>query len=353
MGWTAYNLAETIGGFVTLAGILVLFGNLVVSYRRGVPAGPDPWHGPTLEWSVPSPPPDFNFPVIPKVTSAYPNWDDADRAADLRRLESGDGVLDRGHQQIQSTVVDAQVGQVVRMPHSSPWPIVLALCLSGLFAVLVVGKFGLAVAFAILAGLTLVAWHGDEPDSTEAPVGGVPASLLGMGTFVAAEGALFAMMVATYFYLRFKNLHWPPRGIPEPKLVVPLILLGVLLASVAPMQLAARAARHGLVARARVLLLAALVVQAGYLAMEVSLFRDDLHRFVPQAHAYASIYYILLGTAHAHVAIGLLLGTWLSVRLARGLTLYRLNALRAISLYSAAVAALTLVATLTVLSPAL
>ena len=40
LGWTAYNLAETIGGFLTLVGILLLLGNLVVSYRRGAPAGP-------------------------------------------------------------------------------------------------------------------------------------------------------------------------------------------------------------------------------------------------------------------------------------------------------------------------
>ena len=69
--------------------------------------------------------------------------------------------------------------------------------------------------------------------------------LWGMATFVAAEAALFAMMVGTYFYLRFKNLHWPPPGIPEPKLLVPLVLLGVLLASIAPVQLAYRAARAG------------------------------------------------------------------------------------------------------------
>ncbi len=87
--------------------------------------------------------------------------------------------------------------------------------------------------------------------------------------------------------------------------------------------------------------------------MEVSLYRDDLHRFAPQAHAYASIYYVLLGAAHAHVAIGLLLSGWLLAKLARGLTRYRLNALQAIAFYWAAVDVLTVVVTLTVLSPAL
>ena len=40
LGWAAYNLAETVGGFVTLAGIVVLLGNLAVSHFRGPPPGP-------------------------------------------------------------------------------------------------------------------------------------------------------------------------------------------------------------------------------------------------------------------------------------------------------------------------
>src|SRR5207248_6187131 len=68
LGWAPYNFAETAGAFVTLAGILLMFGNLVVSYRHGEPAPADPWHGGTLEWTVPSPPPEYNFAVIPSVT---------------------------------------------------------------------------------------------------------------------------------------------------------------------------------------------------------------------------------------------------------------------------------------------
>ena len=89
LGWSAYNLAETIGGFVTLAGILLLLGNLFVSYFRGPPAGPDPWHGPTLEWTTSSPPPEYDFAVIPRVTSAYANWDPVDREADRLNLANG------------------------------------------------------------------------------------------------------------------------------------------------------------------------------------------------------------------------------------------------------------------------
>jgi cytochrome c oxidase subunit I+III len=165
MGWTVYNAIESVGGFITLVGILVLFGNLVISYFRGPRVGPDPWHGPTLEWSVPSPPPEYNFAVIPTVSSAYPNWDEADRQADLRRLAEGVGVLDDGHEQVVSTFADGETAEVVRMPHSSPWPVLLALCLSGMFAVLVVEKFAVATVFAVLLALTLLGWHSKEPDA--------------------------------------------------------------------------------------------------------------------------------------------------------------------------------------------
>jgi cytochrome c oxidase subunit I+III len=163
MGWTAYNVAETVGGLITAVGIVLLFANLVVSYRRGPLAGQDPWRGPTLEWSIPSPPPEYNFALVPTVSSAYPNWDEADREHDRRRLEEGVGVLDRDHEQVESTVVDGYPRELVAMPHSSPWPVALALCVSGMFAVLTVAKYEVALVFAVLALLTLVAWHSEEP----------------------------------------------------------------------------------------------------------------------------------------------------------------------------------------------
>jgi heme/copper-type cytochrome/quinol oxidase subunit 3 len=175
----------------------------------------------------------------------------------------------------------------------------------------------------------------------------------GMALFVAAETTLFGVLVATYFYLRFKNVAWPPLGVPEPKLVVPLVLLGVLVATSVPMQLALRALHARRLAAARRLLALALIVQAGYFAMQVHEYAGDLGRFAPSDHAYGSIYYTLLGADHAHVALGLLLDLWLLGKLARGLTRYRLNAFSAITLYWHAVNVITIAVTLTTLSPAL
>src|SRR5213079_399282 len=75
MGWGAYNLAETIGSFLLTVGLLMVFGNLFWSRFRGVPSGPDPFYGGTLEWATTSPPPHYNFAVIQIVSSPYPNWD--------------------------------------------------------------------------------------------------------------------------------------------------------------------------------------------------------------------------------------------------------------------------------------
>ncbi|TMM33232.1 MAG: cytochrome c oxidase subunit I [Actinobacteria bacterium] len=163
LGWGPYNLSETVGAFILTAGLLVIFGNLVWSRFRGPPAGPDPWHGGTLEWATTSPPPPYNFPVIPVVTSAYPNWDRDDRRADAGRLERGELVLDEGHETPASTVVDAVPDEVVEMPGESPWPLAVALCTALLFVMLLTRHYAVAGIFAAMTLLAVAAWHSQEP----------------------------------------------------------------------------------------------------------------------------------------------------------------------------------------------
>jgi cytochrome c oxidase subunit 1 len=74
-GWDTLNFIVTIGVFFQIAGVLVFVFNLLRSLRKGKPAGNDPWDAWTLEWSVPSPPPDYNFDTIPVVKSRRPLWD--------------------------------------------------------------------------------------------------------------------------------------------------------------------------------------------------------------------------------------------------------------------------------------
>jgi len=181
---------------------------------------------------------------------------------------------------------------------------------------------------------------------------GPPAALLGMAILIASEASLFAAMIGTYLYLRFETPVWPPRGVPEPEWLVPTILVAVLALTSIPVQLAWRSVRAGRVARARLLLLGALVVQAGYFLWAVHDFADQIRRTPITENAYTSIYYTLLGADHGHVAVGLLLNAWLLWKLLFGMTEYRRKAIRAIAFYWYAVIVLTIVVTLTVTSPA-
>ena len=166
LGWSAYNLSETIGAFILTAGLLLIFGNLAYSRFRGAPAGRDPFFGGTLEWATSSPPPPYNFPVIPTVRSAYPNWDAEDREADVRRLERGELVLDEGHETPASTVVDAVPDEVLEMPAESPWPLAVAVCTGLLFIMLLTQHYAVAGVFAGLALLCVAGWHAKEPVET-------------------------------------------------------------------------------------------------------------------------------------------------------------------------------------------
>src|ERR1700726_3846842 len=74
-GLELWNLLCTIGMFVQGIDTLIFIGNLLWSYLWGELGGSDPWDAWTLEWSTTSPPPAYNFAVIPGVKSRRPLWD--------------------------------------------------------------------------------------------------------------------------------------------------------------------------------------------------------------------------------------------------------------------------------------
>jgi heme/copper-type cytochrome/quinol oxidase subunit 3 len=161
-----------------------------------------------------------------------------------------------------------------------------------------------------------------------------------MALGLATEAALLGAMIGAYFYLRFTSPEWPQGGIEAPKVALPLILTAVLIASALPMAAAAAAVKRGARRAAWWLIACALVIQAGYLAVQIVEYRSDLDKFGPDSNGYGSVYFTLIGAHHAHVAVGILLDLWLLVRLKSGLTHYRMVAVRAIALYWYVIAAL-------------
>jgi cytochrome c oxidase subunit 1 len=72
-GWSTLNAFASAGAACIALSLLVFALNVVVSLRRRVAAGDDPWGGHTLEWATTSPPPRHNFAgPLPPVRSYAP-----------------------------------------------------------------------------------------------------------------------------------------------------------------------------------------------------------------------------------------------------------------------------------------
>ena len=121
------------------------------------------------------------------------------------------------------------------MPHESPWPPVLALTLAAVFMMLVIGSYGVAGVMGIVCLLALarlaLAGAGGAHDATDAsPRGaavgaaGRPAGWWGMVILIASEATLFAALIGTYFYLRFRRRPGRPRDSRAEPRSCPLVL---------------------------------------------------------------------------------------------------------------------------------
>jgi cytochrome c oxidase subunit 1 len=139
-GWDLWNGIATAGAFMIAAGVLVFIINFIWSLKNGDEAGEDPWDARTLEWSIPSPPPHYNFAKIPTVHSVDAFWhekyveDPSGRPVPIPAgaaiAHESEGHHDEGHD--------------IHMPAPSFWPLVAAIGLP-------VIALGLLYSYALVA----------------------------------------------------------------------------------------------------------------------------------------------------------------------------------------------------------
>ena len=110
LGWNFWNLVSTVGAFLIALSFVIFLVNVVKTTRSGAQAGADPWDGRTLEWSIPSPPPPWNFARIPTVHDRDEFW--------LRKHGGKDGSL--------PTHAVLEPPDPIHVPPPSYWPILLA-----------------------------------------------------------------------------------------------------------------------------------------------------------------------------------------------------------------------------------
>ena len=88
--WHPWLLVAAAGVAVILAGIGLQIAQLVVSFRHREQLRDttgDPWNGRSLEWSTSSPPPAFNFAVLPRIEESDAYWETKQRALRQHVLE--------------------------------------------------------------------------------------------------------------------------------------------------------------------------------------------------------------------------------------------------------------------------
>ena len=163
MGWDAANLVISIGGFVFAAGIMLTLWNLAASARRGEPAGPNPWDAATLEWSVSSPPPPYNFRRIPVIASRHPLWESRLNHVAGRSVLESDIALTQGRETLATTTLDAEADAILRMPDDSLAPLLLSLALTIGFSGLLTHLWWLAGAGGGLSVLVTATWLAPGP----------------------------------------------------------------------------------------------------------------------------------------------------------------------------------------------
>jgi cytochrome c oxidase subunit 1 len=193
LGLSFWNMVATIGAFIIAISVLVfLYNALVVTPKTG-PAPADPWDARTLEWSVPSPPPEYNFAELPTVHALDEYWH-------RKYTEDTEGRLVRlpNYEQVQaaSDTNVAKEGQHIHMPSPSYFPLMAALGLLVAAYGMILGKNNNANYLITVAGLIVVlgALYGWALEPSAEPeeaheIHGDPGVLVGVGAGPAA-GAL-------------------------------------------------------------------------------------------------------------------------------------------------------------------
>jgi cytochrome c oxidase subunit 1 len=152
MGWDFWNLMATVGASTIALSILIFIVNVMISQRRSAPPAPaDPWDARTLEWSISSPPPHYNFAEIPLVHSRDDYWHrkyGEDAAGKPVPVAAGGSHEAEAHVEPEAEP---------HMPRPSYWPLVAALGLP-LIGYGLIFQWALAAVGAVVLVAGIFGW---------------------------------------------------------------------------------------------------------------------------------------------------------------------------------------------------
>jgi len=146
-------------------------------------------------------------------------------------------------------------------------------------------------------------------------------SYLGMSIAMASWAMFFATLFLSYLVLRGRESIWPPAGMPELPLALPLFNTLVLIASSVTLEQGIRAFRGGSLIRYRQKLLLAVVCGMIFLGLQLALWRSvSTIGVLVGSGTLGSVFYTMTGFHAVHVVGGLIALITLVSRAWRGVT---------------------------------
>ena len=124
----------------------------------------------------------------------------------------------------------------------------------------------------------------------------------GVLSIMSIEGTMFALMAASYFYLRGGARLWPPAGTFHPGVGLTTANLVILLVSIVPMALAAKAAKRQDLPAIRLWLIVATILCITSLALRWAVLQHLTFRW--DSHAYGSLIWTTAALHTVHVVTG-------------------------------------------------
>ncbi|MDS0260875.1 cbb3-type cytochrome c oxidase subunit I [Haloarcula sp. S1CR25-12] len=368
-GLQPYHTMATVGGFVLGASFLVMFYNLFASLWRGAEAGENPWaYARTAEWAVASPPPLENFPGVPSYADGSlsflseaavvertrgPEGVAADGSGAASEQRSGGGETSGAGRGSSGRRPDGGTASVTRTratgtpsaheatggahaSHASFWPVLVGLAgfvtflgLSGVRTGSVVyvslaAAGGLATVGSLL-GLTREPFHAPEMAIAERwPFARVEKPKLGLWFFLASDIVLFGAFVGSYAFVRvaygWEAWHElvPAAHVTTPGLINTYLLLTSSFLVVLAMVAAERESRRGTVAALAGTVALGLAFLGNKALEWTHLFHLTSGQFPDgwtlSTNIASSTFYLTTGLHGAHVVVGLLICSYMTVR---------------------------------------
>jgi len=135
LGLTRFNEISTVGTVIIAIAMIVFVLNVIRTLKKGESAGKNPWNSSNLEWAISSPPPVYNFSVIPEIRSRLPLW-------------TPNGVSE----------IPDEPPEPVHVPGGSFWPVLTAIGIIVLATAGLAKSILLAVAGGLIVAVCIFAW---------------------------------------------------------------------------------------------------------------------------------------------------------------------------------------------------